>query len=614
MKKFYTLVLLMVAWAVTGYATTSMYQLDIDHADRVKVKINYEEKTGLKDGVNTFIIDDIGENGMYVQVEPVSNDYAVESVVNKAGTPVSVYSGQAYFYFDSSDANHYYKITTKDLAAARTATLNVECDAPEKLTLRFSGAYRGITLSSNTQQVRFDPESESPVMLEKSYNDDFYEVKLNDKDVEASYGSYSIDIKDGDKLYVKMTPPDVDYNYTITEMEGADGFVAGVTVDGTAVENYKSFKAHAGSTIVIKGNTSSYIFEKMELGTETVTYFYSDYSFKAKADTDIKIYARQPEKFTASFDIDDPDNVIIYTGYDPSAAFELKAGKQDLTFQESMGGNSIYVNIISSNNGLLKSVKKNGSEILSGSDVYTTVAKGDEFVIVTEKITRDWTAVMYVSGINDSHYFSFENTNTHLSICQISEGYNKFNFGAVDNPASLGFYPKNDTTPIVFVNGEVKSPLYAGSFSYELSMTDNDVVKVFINGEPDKYALSFVMPENTEGISVRRDLITPITDFATASTAHAGTVYHVTVPDAAAYTATLGDTPLTFDADNTAEFTPTADATLTVAGVVDGIEDVTVGSKANTEVYNMQGIRVAGDASNLPAGLYIIGGKKVLVK
>ncbi len=327
MKKFYTLVLLMVAWAVTGYATTSMYQLDIDHADRVKVKINYEEKTGLKDGVNTFIIDDIGENGMYVQVEPVINDYAVESVVNKAGTPVSVYSGQAYFYFDSSDANHYYKITTKDLAAARTATLNVECDAPEKLTLRFSGAYRGITLSSNTQQVRFDPESESPVMLEKSYNDDFYEVKLNDKDVEASYGSYSIDIKDGDKLYVKMTPPDVDYNYTITEMEGADGFVTGVTVDGTAVENYKSFKAHAGSTIVIKGNTSSYIFEKMELGTETVTYFYSDYSFKAKADTDIKIYARQPEKFTASFDIDDPDNVIIYTGYDPSAAFELKAGK-----------------------------------------------------------------------------------------------------------------------------------------------------------------------------------------------------------------------------------------------------------------------------------------------
>lgn len=194
MKKFYTLVLLMVAWAVTGYATTNMYQLDIDHADRVKVKINYEEKTGLKDGVNTFTIDDIGENGMYVQVEPVSNDYAVESVVNKAGTPVSVYSGQAYFYFDSSDANHYYKITTKDLAAARTATLNVECDAPEKLTLRFSGAYRGVTLSSNTQQVRFDPESESPVMLEKPYTDDFYEVKLNDKDVEASYGSYSIDI------------------------------------------------------------------------------------------------------------------------------------------------------------------------------------------------------------------------------------------------------------------------------------------------------------------------------------------------------------------------------------------------------------------------------------
>lgn len=615
MKQFYTLVLLMVASAVTGYATTSMYQLDIDHADRVKVRINYEEKTGLKDGVNTFIIEDIGDYGMYVQVEPVNGDYAVESVVNKTGTPVSVYSGQASFYFDSSDANHYYKITTKDLAATRTATLNVECDAPEKFALRFGGTYRQVTLTSTTQQVRFDPETETSVMLDKvNYNDLFYEVKINDVEAESNNGYYTINIKDNDRLYVKMTPPDVDYDFTITEMEGAEGFISGVTVDGTAISDFKSFKAHAGSSIVISGNTGSYIFDKMEVGKQTITSFYSSYTLYATANTDIKIYAHKPATFTASFDIDDPENVIIYTGYDPSAAFKLTTGKQDLSFQEDIYGSSIYVNIKSSGNGLLKSVKKNGIEIFSGSDLNTPVAKGDEFVIVTEKITRDWAGILYVNGMDNSYYFSFQNTNSHKDICPVSEGYNKFNFGAVDNPAGIGFQPKTETPAVVLVNGEAISPLYAGSFTFSLTLADKDVVKVFINGEPDKYALTFAMPESTEGISVRRDHITEITDFATASTAHAGTIYHVTVPDAAAYTATLGDTPLTFDADNTAEFTPTADATLTVAGVVDGIEDITVGSKANTGVYNLQGIRVADDASNLPAGLYIIGGKKVLVK
>ena len=46
-----------------------------------------------------------------------------------------------------------------------------------------------------------------------------------------------------------------------------------------------------------------------------------------------------------------------------------------------------------------------------------------------------------------------------------------------------------------------------------------------------------------------------------------------------------------------------------------GLEDVLAEKKADTTVYNTQGIRVADDINDVTVpGLYIAGGKKVLVK
>lgn len=109
MKHFFTFLLMTVAAAFTSYAGVNKYQLDIDHADRVKVSINYQEQTGLQDGVNVFTIDDMPENGIYVSVTPSSSDYGITSVVNKAGTAQPIYSNTAYFYFNSTEEGHYYK-------------------------------------------------------------------------------------------------------------------------------------------------------------------------------------------------------------------------------------------------------------------------------------------------------------------------------------------------------------------------------------------------------------------------------------------------------------------------------------------------------------------------
>ena len=617
MTKFYTLSLILITTVLSAFADGNVYKLDIDHADRVKVQVNYVEVTDIHDGINEIILDEVPTYGAPVYVMPSSDDYGLVSIVNAAGTPVSFYGSQASFYFDSSEASHLYTITTKNLAESRTSTLTVKCDAPEKLTIRFGSTYRSVSMTAESQDIRFDPATEGTVSLEKPYGENFYGVKLNSKDISPDqYGNYSnIAIADGNTLEVSLKAPDVDYNYTITEMEGAEGFVTGVTVDGEAVADFKNFKAHAGSKIVISGNTAGYIFEKMEIGSQTVTSFYSTYSFVAMSDSDIKIYAHKPGKFTVNFDVDDPENVVIYTGYDSSNSFKLIPGKQDLEFTEDPYGSSIYVNIKSSDKGVLKSVLKNGIEQLNyGNSVNVSVAAGDEFIITTEKIVRDYKGVIYVDGKDDTQYFNFQVEATHSELCSISEGYNQFEFGSADNPVGLGFYPKNSSNPAVFRNGSAVSPMYEGSYTYSIRLEDGDVLKVFINGEPAKYDLSFVMPDDTEGISVYRDHITPISDFSAPSTAHAGTVYKVTLPDAETYTATLGETPLTFGSDNTVEFTPAASTTLTIAKATGGVENVKADGSESTEIYNLQGIRVNGDVNSLPAGIYIIGGKKVYVK
>lgn len=54
--------------------------------------------------------------------------------------------------------------------------------------------------------------------------------------------------------------------------------------------------------------------------------------------------------------------------------------------------------------------------------------------------------------------------------------------------------------------------------------------------------------------------------------------------------------------------------TLTINGEKEGVDEVIANDNSNNRIYNLQGIEVKAEKNNLPAGLYIIGGKKVLIK
>ena len=53
---------------------------------------------------------------------------------------------------------------------------------------------------------------------------------------------------------------------------------------------------------------------------------------------------------------------------------------------------------------------------------------------------------------------------------------------------------------------------------------------------------------------------------------------------------------------------------LNTNGVVDAIDVVEQGAPANDAIYTLQGVRVNGPVESLPKGLYIVGGKKIVIK
>lgn len=58
---------------------------------------------------------------------------------------------------------------------------------------------------------------------------------------------------------------------------------------------------------------------------------------------------------------------------------------------------------------------------------------------------------------------------------------------------------------------------------------------------------------------------------------------------------------------------PEITATYNVIGE-SGIDSIEADNNAGVEIYNLQGVRVATDSQNLPAGLYIVNGKKQIIK
>lgn len=545
--------------------------------------------------------------------------YYISSVTDDNGTAASGYSqGTWYFYPSSSDEGKVYTIVTTNLEELRTSEFTFNIDDPSLINAQLSGYQRSLELEAGENKIKFDDVTENQLYISSAtYGQPIYEVKLDGEKVEASYGSYTVNLTNGCTVDVTAVIPDIDitvtFKYTTEEAKGA---IKSVSVNNAPVEDFDgtSVKMKAGQSLGLTDN-SDYKIELIKFNGAQV-YWPGGYTYSKALleDTEIEVAAHPYGTYTATIDIDDPTNIILYRGYSyyNDVIEGLVAGENTIEFKE----NNAVISWKAADGCYISSISVDG-QVLEDEYATSYSFKSDATIkFVTGKIVMDKKALVWVNDQSKATWqFNFQGYDR--SVITLENGYNEVPFYDGMTPFSVSWAgPDLSGQPNqVYINDELKDPQYEGSSTWELPIADGDIVKFYVGEEAVKCAVTFEVDEKIEA-DVVYDRIKTATDWRSGFECLNGTEVSVAGSN---LKVSVNGTAVVADADGKYVFTVTEATTkveVTTDGTV-GVDNVAVdATDADAPVYNLSGVRVAtrATAGNLPAGIYIMDGKKFVVK
>lgn len=623
MRKFYSFLLTALFGMIAFTANAASVTINIDDPSRVKVSVNGTEATDLVQGDN--VIELTGSYGNSVSIEAKEN-FFLEKVVRKssgAEEPIRNLTS-CYLYVSSSEEGETWTVTTVNADDMRDGSCMIYVDDASKVKVQRSGSYTDVALTSGEwTTVKYSKTLESQLTIGSTdYSTPLYSVTQNDNAVDPQYGStWNITPADNDKIKILANYPDESVALKfVYETDEAKDFISGVKVNDADVTNYndEDFTVKLGSKVEISGNTTDYKLESFKVNDNT-TSFYGSYRFTVTAATTIYVDAHKYGTVKANLNIDNPDYVTVYKGY----------SYENVTIELKEGDNPIEVN---ENNTLICISPNSGCSVISisdGSDTQYTVdytgmykiylTEGMNLTVKTGAITRDKKAVVYVDDISKAP-FVHKITRHDKSEFDLKDGYNEVDFYDGDNPFMLSFYADVSISPYVYKNEEILAPKYEGGSYYETTFVDGDIIKVFLAAEPKTCNVTFDVTGSAENAIVTRDLIKTVENWSAGFSTLQATQVSMTAVDGYTLEVSVDGKAVTADEDGNFTFTVDADTKVSVnIKTASGIKDVYTGKAVNNDVYNLQGVLLiknatAGQKDNLPAGIYIINGKKTVIR
>lgn len=528
----------------------------------------------------------------------------------------SASTGSSTYFYLYGDAT--LSVTSADLESTRTATCIINVDDASKVTVsRYTNG--NITLVNGANTVKFNPNAESPFQISHAnYGENLYQVSLNGTTQTDSYGRYQVTVADGDTLDIKADFPDepttISFSYGDNEADVL-GCIS-VKVDGVAVENFdgKTLTAKLGQKISIIGDTNLYNFNYSIYVDGASTYFSGNYEFTAtKTEYAITVNATKYTTFNVYASVDNPEYVSLYAGNSNTAI----SASTEVTVIELISNNN-YINIVPATDCYITSILVNGNEYGSNygtsSVTVRNLAENDTIVISTNKLIRDKVATIWVDDLTAAQYgYSVQRYSDRASVSLVSGEAVTVNFADTDNPYYMSFY--QPTYCSVFNNGIYLAPQYEGSTSYYVTLVDGDAIKVYLASVPEKYAVTI-----TDNAGAVASVATDGQNYATWSTGFSvlkDTEVTITLTEGTDVSV-LVDGVAVEAAENGVYTVVITQETNIVVDKTNSIENVAVSNVGeNNNVYNLQGILVIKNASAeqiaaLPAGMYIINGKKIV--
>ena len=626
MKKIYSFLSVMVLslFAISANAQKTVI-FNVDDPDRVDIQVNYASVQGIVAGDNKVEIPQYASVYVYAK-----SGYLLESVCcTTTNTPISIYGmNYAYVYVDTSaEGELRYEVKSNTLEALRTATMTVNVDDASLVAMQFSTTNERVNLVNGENTVKFIPSMESPIMIAHStYGKTLYQVSVNDVIQEAQGQQYRLNVVDGSKVDIKANFPEglayrVQFSYV---NEGTEDAVSAVTVDGAPIEaekyNAPDFTVPAGKQVSITFNMQDYQINSFKVNSVN-TSTYGSYQFYPTGETTLEIDATKYAEFNSTLNIDHAENVTVYKGYSyNNNVISVTDGENILT----MMSNSNMIAIKANSGCKIESITDN-----KGSSFYTDyngdyniyLSEGQVVTVTTSAIVRNDVVTINVDADPTDQsvisYFSFARADR--SAITLKEGANELKFNSIDNPFDLSWYDSHGYTT-AYLNGVKIKPYYEGGNKYELNFTNGDVLDVFIITEFTPFNVTFT--SNDESVAANTTVSVDgkgaaINYWANGLTVLSGTTLSIAPSGDAPIYVMNGEKVLTPAEDGTYKVTVSENTALTLSSTsLTGIEEVTANDAADKNaVYNLQGVKVANRADalrNLPAGVYVVGGKKVM--
>ena len=616
---FLTMLLGMVGMTANAQETKSMKVIfNVDNPDNVTIIV---------DGVNQTLVagdNEITLNAPYgyynsVYVNATDGNFITEVMKDGANQVYNPYNTSWSFYPSDADAGKTISIKTIAGKDARTASCTVNVDDASKVRVQRNGTYSNVELQNGENTVYYIPGYETMLMIDAAtYGTTLYKVTMNGEDLTYSYGySANLSNEGGDKIDIKANFPEgLAYNvkFTYVDETKAKGVVTGVTVNGTAIENYdaaEGFNVPAGQSVAISFDNVSYKIDAVKVNG-SIAYTYSSYSFTPTADTEINIDAHKYGNVKATLKIDNKENVTVYKGYSyQNDIITVNDGDNEIELSEN---NAIIT--IKANSGCYITSVTYGETTLSNQGEYTInpVTEGMVISVVSGAIVRDKSFTINIDDISAAQY-GFNLTRTdHTQVENLATGANKVAFAENETHYQLSAYG----SPVfgVFKKGVMINPSYQGSTSIEFDAADGDVFDAYVKELPKTYNVKFELAEGMYSYQfneVSASYVGASNQWSNIGfTAVEGTSFEITIIPASGLNIVVKVGETTYNANESGAFVvPVSEATtISIAdGTGTGINSINA-ENADNAIYTLQGVKVNGKVK----GLYIKNGKKVVVK
>lgn len=605
MRKFLRYVTLAVMAMFAFSASAVSFTLQIEDPEVLTLTVDGTEQP-LVAGDNAITI----SNAYAYMILTAKSPYRISSVTKADGTFIcgAAQSWDVPYAGWSLTEGATYVVKVENLDDIRTGTFVLDVDDASLITLEMGGTNAYPELQNGVNNLKFIPGEEKYVRISAvDYGKPLYSVTANDVPV-AGDSQFTVDLEEGMVIKVVAALPSIPVEVTMDYSEGAEGCFAEILEGETPVEVVDGkFSVTCGSKVLFKVNPE-YLLDALSFddNVQSVSQYTKEYEQMVIHPMTVKVEAHKLAQVPFTIEVNNPEYIDIYKGYSSDGTFDLKPGVNEVSVSELVYAITWKVKP----HCFLTAVTING-EPFDFEHTYASVevTEGMKMVFEVSQMDMSDVGVLWVddmtpiTGTTDWTSFYLADTNRENIVDAPQSGYTVFNFSAEGfNPMYLSWYYSGSSNGVnkVYLNGELQEATYGTN--YELTLANNDVLRVYLVTEPKECNVTF---DVADGISpvVYTDLVKEQPNYLDGVKALNGTQFNIVAKEGTdKVSVKVNDADVTPDSTGASIFTVDDDAVVKITkdegngiGMIDA-------EGAEAEYYNLQGVRV----SNPENGVFIV--------